>query len=170
MRKLGYIVHKIDTLSEWSGRGLFLLILVMIGTIMFEVVSRYLFNRPTMWSLDASTMVYGTYMIGAGAYALLHGAHIKMDLFYARWSKRTKAIVDVCTFPLFLLFGSILLWKSGIYGWQSFMRLEHAVTAWSPPIYYWKMTVPAAVLLILLQGVSKFIRDLTFAVSSKELK
>ena len=170
MRKLGYIVRKIDALSEWSGRVLFLLILVMVGIIMFEVVSRYIFNSPTMWCLDASTMVYGTYMIGAGAYALLHGTHIKMDLFYARWSDRTKATVDACTFPLFLLLCSILLWKSGVYGWQSYMRLEHAVTAWGPPIYPWKMTVPVAVLLILLQGVSKFIRDLTFAISGQELK
>jgi len=168
MRKLGYIVDKINALSEWSGKVLSLLILVMIGTMMCEIIARYVFNHPTMWGFEASTMICSTFMLGAGAYTLRHEAHVKMDIFYTRWSKRTRAIVDVCTFPLFFFFCSMLLWKSVVYGWQSCVRLEHATTAWGPPIYPWKMVIPLSVLLIMLQGTGKFIRDIVFIICNEE--
>jgi len=170
MNKLTYIVHKIDTLSEWSGKILFPLVLFLALTIVYEVISRFLFNRPTTWGTELSTMIYGVYVIAGGAYALLYAEHVRMDLLYSRWSKRTKAIVDSCTFPFFFLLCGVLLWKSGVYGWESVLRLEHSIrTPWAPPLYPWKMTIPVAALLILLQGMSKLIRDVTFAIKGREL-
>jgi len=142
----------------------------MIGTILFEVVARYAFNSPTIWSLETSTMLYATCVIGAGAYTLLHGAHVRMDAFYSRWPKRVKAIVDVCTFPTLLAFCGVLLYKASIEGWQSCVTWEHATTAWGPPIYPIKIMLTVAALLILLQGIANFIRDLTLAITGKELK
>ena len=68
-----------------------------------------------------------------------------------------------------MMFVAIILWKSASYGWQSFLIREHSVTAWSPPIYLWKLTVPLAALLLALQGIADFIRNLTFAISGKKL-
>jgi TRAP-type mannitol/chloroaromatic compound transport system permease small subunit len=146
------------------------LLFVLVGMVMFEVISRYVFNRPTIWGLEASTMVFGPFALISGAYALLHRGHVKMDIFYDRWSERTKAIIDACTFPLFLMFIGIILWKSAGYGWQSCMIREHSVTAWSPPIYLWKLTIPLAALLIAFQGIADFIRNVTLAVSGKTLE
>jgi len=170
MRKfLGRLVRKIDTLSHWSGNAMAVLLFVLVGIVMFEVISRYVFNRPTIWGLEASTMVFGPFALISGVYALLHRGHVKMDIFYERWSERTKAIVDLCTFPLFLIFVGIILWKSAIYGWQSFIIRERSVTAWAPPIYLWKLMIPLAALLLTFQGIGDFIRNLTYVLSGKKL-
>lgn len=169
MRVLSLIVSKIDAISEWSGRILFPLILVMMGVLIYEVVLRYVFNSPTVWAHEAATMTYGSYTVLGGAYVLLYNEHVRVDILYARCSKRTKAMLDVCTFPLVLLFCGLLLWKSAFFGWESCLRWEHSVTAWSPPISPWKMTVPIAFLLVVLQGISDFIRNLILALSGKEL-
>lgn len=166
---LDSLVRKIDNLTRWSGYILAALIFIITGVICFEVVARYFFNRPTNWAMELATMNFGTYMLGGGAWALLKGGHVKMDIFYNRWSPRTQAIVDACTFPLFIVFFAIIFWKSVFYGIESVQSLEHSHTAWGPPIYHWKMTLPIAVLLILLQGLADFIRNLTLAVTGKEL-
>ena len=170
MRKfLSRTVSRIDKVSRWSGYAMAVLLVVLVGMVMFEVISRYGFNRPTIWGLEASTMVFGPFALISGAYALLHRGHVKMDIFYERWSERTKAIVDSCTFPLFLIFVGIILWKSTSYGWQSLLIREHSVTAWGPPIYLWKMMIPLAALLLTFQGIGDFIRNLTYALSGKKL-
>jgi len=167
--KLSLIVSKIDAISEWSGKILVSLILALVGILMYEVVLRYVLNSPTVWAHETATMIYGSYTVLGGAYVLLYNEHVRVDILYARCSKRTKAILDVCTFPLLLLFCGVLLWKSTLFGWESCLILEHSVTAWSPPIYPWKMTVPVAFLLVVLQGISNFIRNLILALSGKEL-
>jgi len=169
MRKWGYIVHKIDALSEWSGRVLSFLVYAVIGMMIFEVVARYAFDKPTMWAVEASTMAFGAFVLGAGVYTHLHRDHVKMDVFYSRWSKRTKAIMDACTFPVFLTACSVLLWKSVFYAAQSYSIWEHSSSPWGPPLYPLKIMIPVVVLLMILQGISHFIRDLTFAITKKEL-
>ena len=168
-RLLAWIVNKIDTLSKWSGYILSGLVIVMGLIITYEVVARYFFNNPTNWAMELATMLFGTYMLGGGAWTLYRKAHVKMDIFYNKWRPRTRAIIDVLTFPFFLLFFSIMLWKSGSYGMQSVYSLEHSHTAWGPPIYHWKMTLPGAVFLIILQGLADFIRNLYCALTSEEL-
>ncbi len=169
-RYLSRIVRTIDRVTYLAGNVFAVLILVMIGIIMFEVVARYLLNRPTSWALQLSTMVFGTYMICGGGYALLHKAHVSMDMFYARWSKRTRAIVDSLTYLLFFVVFTLLLWKATKYGLESVAAREHSNSAWGQPLYHWKMTASLGIFLLLLQGVGNFIRSVNLAVTGKELK
>lgn len=169
MRNLVWLLHMIDSVSDWSGKILSWLVWGMIGIILFEVVARYAFDSPTNWAHESSTMVFGTFAIGAGAYTLFHKGHIRMDLFYTRWSDKTRAIVDVCTFFLFLGFCGVLLWHSAADAWRSVTVLEHTGTPFRPPVYHWKTLIPVAVALMLCQGLSDFIRNLVFAISGRKL-
>ena len=146
-----------------------LFFLAMIVTMMYEVIARYAFNSPTVWGMHVSTMLYSTSLLLVGGYCLLHKRHIRMDLFYARWSDRTKAIMDSCAFPLLLAFCGILMWKSGVFAWESTLRLEKPIHAWPNPLWPWKLMVPLAAFLFILQGTSQFIRDLKLAITGKEL-
>ncbi|MBA7540200.1 hypothetical protein ES705_32494 [subsurface metagenome] len=61
----------IDRLSQWLGRVSSFLIIAMTLLICYEVVARYIFNRPTIWAHEASAMVFGTYFVlGGGLYPL----------------------------------------------------------------------------------------------------
>ncbi len=167
--KLSLMVRVINSINTWSSRFLAGFIIVMIAAILTEVVARYFLNRPTIWAMELATMIFGTYMIGGGVWALIRGGHVRMDIFYNRWAPRTKAIVDCCTFPFFVIFFAIVMWKATVYGIESVVNQEHSQTAWGPPVYHWKMTVPLFVGLIILQGLSDFLKKLFFAVTGKEL-
>ncbi len=166
---LNKTVHLLDNLSRWSGKFLALLILLMISIVIYEVTARYLFNSPTNWALEAATMVFGTYMICGGAYTLFNKAHVAMDIFYMRWTDRTKAIVDCITYPIAAFFFGLILWKSWSYGIESVQMNEHSLSVWGPPLYHWKMTVPLGILLLMLQQLADFIRNLTLAITGEKL-
>ena len=163
------IVRKIEWVSLWSGRVLSLLVVAMVGIILWEVVMRYFFNAPTDWAMESATMIFGIYMMGGGVYTLLNGGHVKMDIVYDRWSKRKKAVADSLTFPLYLVFFSILFYLSMKYGLESLSMKEHSTSTWGPPLYPWKLTVPVIVLLMLGQGLAGFVKNLFLALTGKEL-
>jgi len=72
------------------------------------------------------------------------------------------------TWLLFFYFCGLLLWKGGEMAWDSFKVLETEPTAFAPPVYPIKMMIPLGALIILLQGLAKFIRDFNLAISGKE--
>ncbi|WP_051309130.1 TRAP transporter small permease subunit [Desulfogranum japonicum] len=160
-------VRIIDRMSLLSANLLSMLLLLMIFIVMYEVIARYLFNSPTSWALEAVTMVFGTYMIGGGAYAVLSKAHVNMDIFYTRWSKKNRAIVDACTFPLVAFYFSVMTWLAIRYAVESFTIAEHAPSVWGPPIYHWKIILAVGLALLWLQLISDFIKNLTFALTGE---
>ena len=169
MRKLASILRKIDTFSDWTGKVLSMLLLLMVGMLMYEVILRYVFNNPTIWAHETSLFMYGGMGILLGAHTLRHRGHVNLDLFYRRFSPRRKAIIDSVTALLFFCYCAVFLYFSWKYGLKSLYIREFSITIWGPPIYPVKMVIPVAVTLITLQGLVKFIRDLFFAIRGREL-
>ena len=153
------VLHFIDLLSEWIGKASAFLVLALSFVIGYEVVARYLFNRPTIWAHELSAMVFGAYIILGGAYLLSAGRHVNMDLIYGFLSPRKKALIDIITFWFFAIFCVALVWKGGDTAWYSISIREQARTTWSPPLYPIRLVLPIGAFLLLLQGVAKFIRD-----------
>ncbi len=155
-RFLGFI----DKLNEWVGRIFSILCLFMVAVIMLEVVLRYVFNNPTRWAHETSAMLFGAYFILTGGYLLRHRGHVNMDIFYNRLSLRGRAILDLCSAPFFFIFCGLILWEGGRMALASLLIFENTTSVWGPPWYPLKLTIPLGALLILLQGLAKFIRDL----------
>src|SRR5438093_13660237 len=102
-------VNIIDKFTDTTGTWVAWLNVPLVVAVAFEVISRYLFNAPTLWSFDVTYMLYGTiFMLGA-AYALHKGAHIRTDFFYEKWSAQTKGMVDSLSYLLFFFPSLIML-------------------------------------------------------------
>ena len=155
------IIRAIDTFSMWSGRVVGWLIIPLMAAMVYEVVARKFFLRPTIWASDTSYMLNGSlFMLGA-AYALVRGAHIRTDFFYRNWSPRTQGTLDALLYLLFFFPGIVLfLWAGWEFGYASWMQGERAITsAWRAPIYLLKMVIPIAAALLLVQGLSEFLKS-----------
>ena len=168
MRKVRAVLHLVDTINERFGKIISFLTVGMMGTIIVEVVLRYGFNSPTLWAHETAQFLYGAYCILGGAYVLLHKAHVNMDIVYARLSLRKRAILDLVTSSLFFLFIVVMLWQGVILASKAVAVLEVTTTAWAPPVWPVKLMLPLAALLILLQGIVRFVRDLETAVTGRE--
>ena len=168
MRVLVAIVNTIDNISEWSGKAVSFLIPIICFVMMYEVIGRYGLNAPTVWSFELSFFLCGTAIIVGGAYALRHGSHVNVDIVYARFSPRVRATLDVITAFVFFAFVGVMAWLSVDFAGKSVKYLEHSDSLWAPPVFPFKMMMPLGAWLITLQGFSKFIRDLTFAITGRE--
>src|SRR3989449_7840315 len=114
-------VRVIDKFTDTIGVWVAWLNIPLVLAVSFEVISRYAFNAPTLWSFDVTYMLYGTiFMLGA-AYALHKGAHIRTDFFYDKWSVKTRGLIDATSYIVFF-FPSIFMFLivSWNEAWYSF--------------------------------------------------
>jgi TRAP-type mannitol/chloroaromatic compound transport system permease small subunit len=154
------LVAGLDRFAEWTGALLCWLILVLVAVVVMEVVRRYAFNDPSIWAYDVSYMLYGTvFMLGA-AVTLRYHVHIRTDLFFARWPPRVQAMVDVAFYALFFFPGIILFLVAGWdKAYHSFSIMERAMASpWRPLLFPFRAVIPLAALLLVLQGVSEFLK------------
>jgi TRAP-type mannitol/chloroaromatic compound transport system permease small subunit len=74
---------------------------------------------------------------------------------------RTRRILRlVVHFPLILFFSATLTYMGAEYAWTSFRMWERSYSAWAPLVWPVKMMLPLGGLLLGLQAVSDFLRDL----------
>jgi len=166
MRRL---LHTIDRISDWSGKLVSYLLFVTMVVIGFELFMR-IFERPQIWVFDISLFTAGTVYVVGGAYALLEDRHVKMDILYVRLSARTRALLDLVTLPCFVLFCGVILWMGAVRGWESFLLNERLWTAFHPIVWPFRLMIPLGALLLLLQGLSKAVRDFHVVVTGETLR
>lgn len=170
VKKLKAVLNFIDSLNDRVGRILSYGVFFMFVLVLIEVIRRYFFNSPTVWGNELTQLIFGAYVILSGGYILRHGGHVNVDIFYSQLSDRWKAVVDIVTFVVFFLFSGIMLIYGSSFALESLTTYEHSQSAWNPPIYPFKLMIPLAALLLLLQGLTKLIRDVYFLVTGKHLQ
>lgn len=155
----------VDKLSEYAAKTFAWLILPMVVALFYEVVARYVFNAPTIWSYDLTYMLYGALFIMASAYALSVDRHVRIDVFYRLFPRRWKGIVDATLYiVLFFPVVGVLAVKGVDYAAHSWAQGEVSVAgAWRPPLYPLKSLFPVAMFILLLQGLVQFLRSLQLA-------
>lgn len=158
----------IDSISEWAGKCTSFLILPGIAVLAWEVISRYVLNQPTMWAHGTSQRLFAIYYVLGGAYVLRYRDHVNVDLIYSRFPPRTKAILDLITSLAFFAFCGVLLWQGLGFALTSLSQLEPDDTPWRAPVYPVKLMIPVGALLILLQGLANFSRNLVTAITGRK--
>ena len=155
------IVRAIDRFTDVTGYCVSWLNIPLVFAVAYEVIARYAFGAPTIWSFDVTYMLYGTiFMLGA-AYALHKGAHIRTDFFYEKWSVKTRGMVDSISYVLFFFPSLImLLAASANEAWYAFTIHETSEqTPWRPILWPYKSVVPLTCVLLMIQGISETIKS-----------
>lgn len=156
------ISNTIDTINSKVASVAKWLVLLLAVMNCYEVVMRYVFNKPSIWVYDMSYMLGGAFFVLGIGYTLLTQAHVRVDVFYIHWSKRTQAILDLfLTLLVFFPAFGVLLYKLIPWVIRSWERKEKASGSfWLPPIYPLKTIILIAVALLILQGVSEICKDI----------
>ena len=165
-------IRAIDRFTDFTGTLVALLGIPLVSGITYEVVARYAFDAPTTWAYEVTYQLYGTlFMLGA-AYALHKGAHIRTDFFWEKFSPRTKGIIDSVSYVVFFFPAFITLLvisaNEAHYAWV--IEEVSDQTPWRPVLWPFKAVVPLACLLLLIQGVSEFLKSFYEARTGVELE
>lgn len=150
----------IDRISAWSGKLFAWTVVLLTLLVCFDVTLRYILNAPNQWVFDIAYILYGLLFMMAGAYTLSRNGHVRADMMYRTLQPRTQAWFDLVLYVLFFLPGIAALVYAGIefsqISWT--MKEVSSVTSSGVPIYPYKMFIPIAGALLLLQGVAEIIR------------
>ena len=160
--RLARLVRAIDAVSTAAGWLAGWFIVPMTVAVMYEVIARYAFRAPTIWSYELGYMLYGAQFMLAAAYTLLKGGHIRTDVFYERWSAGTRATVDTVCYVLFFFPGMLCILYAGAVearqAWDIGERTGLRIIGVSVPMYALKSIIPLTAALLLLQGLAELIR------------
>jgi TRAP-type mannitol/chloroaromatic compound transport system permease small subunit len=136
------------------------LVYLIVPVMLIDVVMRYAFNAPTVWGMELATLLFGPYFLLAGPYVLHLKGHVAMDILRQRLNLRADRIMELVNLPIIIAFCGILLWFSVPAAIDSFNYGETSFSAWNPPIWWTKAAVPLALVLMLLQALTEFLRVL----------
>ena len=163
------LTRVIDKISGFTGRYVAYWSLIAPLVYCYEVFVRYALNSPTNWAHESMFLMFGMQYLLAGAFALREGGHVKVDILYTRAAPLTKAALDLMTSVFFFIFVLALIST----GWNFFAQSvnqelfffgegyanETSFTEWAVQYYPVKFTLALGGLLLLLQGISQFIKD-----------
>lgn len=157
-------VRYVDAFNALIGKIMMYVVFLMMAILLLSAIGRTVFNLSLIWTVETAQFTLAAYYLIGGAYSLLLQGHVRMDLLYSRWSPRTQAAVDAVTDVLFLFYLVVL-----VIGAVSSIdyALEYGQTsrsAWGPPLAPIKIAMGVGIVLMLLQGISRFFKDLAAAL------
>jgi len=156
------VLHGIDQLSKSVGHAFaWCIVILTLGTC-YEVFVRYALDDPTSWAFDMSYILYGALFLMSGAYTLSRNGHVRGDIFYRLMPFKIQASIELVLYVIFFFPGVIALMYSG-WGYAMDSIRLHEVSVNSPvgvPIWQLKLVIPAAGVLLALQGIAEVMRCL----------
>jgi TRAP-type mannitol/chloroaromatic compound transport system permease small subunit len=141
--------------------------LISVFAYYYEVVARFVFNSPTNWVHESMFLMFGMMYMLSGAYAYREDQHVRVDVLYSHFSVRGKAIADIITSVFFFIFMLTMLWTGYRFAADAVSLGEVSFTEWA--VQYWpvKLTIPIGAALMVLQGISKLIKDIMILTSGR---
>ncbi|MEA2994677.1 MAG: hypothetical protein QOG74_226 [Alphaproteobacteria bacterium] len=159
-RRLAEIADRIDRLTAAIGRTVMWCALAMVVLQVGVVLMRYVLGVGSIWLSEAIVYAHATLFMGAAAWTLQQGGHVRVDIFYADASPRSRAIVDLLgAIVLLLPFCGVLAWFALPYVERSWAILERSREASGLPlVFLLKTLIPVFAVLLGLQGIAQAIR------------
>jgi TRAP-type mannitol/chloroaromatic compound transport system permease small subunit len=157
---LQHTASLIDHLNAGIGSVAAWAVLVMVLVQFAIVMLRYVFGFGSLWMQESLHYLLAMLVLFAAPWTLQANGHVRVDIFYADASTRTKAKIDLAGSLLLLIpFMAAVIWFSWSYASRSWAIMEGSREAGGIPlVFLLKSSIPAFAMLLLLQGVAQAFR------------
>jgi TRAP-type mannitol/chloroaromatic compound transport system permease small subunit len=162
---------KLDQFSEFSGKLVSWLVLVMVLLVSYDVAMRYFFLSGSVALQEMEWHLFSLIFLIGAAYTLKHDDHVRLDLFYKSkfMNDQRRAWVNLSG-SLFLLipFCILIIVTAWPFIYQSYIHLEGSPDPGGLP-YRWilKASIPLGFALLLLQGIADIAKNLNIILGEK---
>ena len=161
MKAARKIIALIDGLNRWAGSFAGWIGLLMVLVVVCDVIMRYLFSISYVFIQELEWHLFGVLFLSGAGYTLSRDSHVRVDVFYQRFSEKNKAWVNLLGVLFFLLPGCFMVIDTS---W-GFAANSFAIGETSPDPgglharYILKSFIPAGFALIFLQGISMALKS-----------
>lgn len=154
MRLLAWI----DNGSLFLGKVASMLVWAGAAVLVWEVVARYVFGAPTVWAHGYTQRIFGAYFILIGAFTLIRGGHVRVDLFIGAQGTRRRAALDLVNCCFLLIWVAALTWQGWLFFEDALVWGERDDSALGHKMWPIKFCLFAGAALMLLQGLVELAR------------
>ena len=154
----------VDKTNDFIGMGASLFNHLLVWLICVDVLMRYFFSASEIWIMEVEIYFYAfIFLLGAG-FAFRHDRHVRVDVFYAKMSERSQALIDVLGGILFLLpWTAVVIAVSYQYAAMSFRIGEGSSQPGGLPwLWILKSLICIGFLLLFVQGLANIFRAVLF--------
>lgn len=152
---------RIERVVDAVGAATAWISLVIVGLMATNVLLRYLFSVGSVWSQELEWHLLVPLVLFGMSYTLRHGDHVRVDILYAKFSDRTKVIVDLVSALLTAAISVIVIWLSIKYVQQAYVIDEGSPDPGGiPHRYIIKSLIPIGFALLFAQSIAVAIRCL----------
>ncbi len=167
-----FCIDAINSINEWVGKIISWFSLFMVINTFIIVLLRYVFDIGWVAMQESVTYMHAiVFMLGA-AYTLKHNAHVRVDIVYQLFSRKTQAWID-CLGTLLLLFPItfFIIYSSWEYVSDSWAIQEGSRNSGGlPAVYLLKTSIILMAILLALQSIAMFLQNLFLALGLTEEK
>jgi TRAP-type mannitol/chloroaromatic compound transport system permease small subunit len=155
------VVRAIDRLIDLVGRAVAWLSLAIVLLMATNVVLRYAFSVGSVWSQELEWHLLAPLVLFGMSETYQKGEHVRVDVGYARFSPRTRLLVDTISAALCVAISVLVVWLSLKYVQQSYVIDERSPDP-GGLTHRWvlKALIPAGFVLLALQGSAQFAKGI----------
>lgn len=154
-------VKGIDALTERVGRLTAWVTVLLVLLVVYDVVMRYSFQVTTAAMVELEWHLFSLIFLLGASYALKHDKHVRVDVFYHRWSPKRQSWINLLGQLLFVIpFSAVWLRSSLRFAQNSYIIRETSPNPDGLPAWYLiKAVMVLAALLLLLQSIAELLRQ-----------
>lgn len=159
---LSCIAVFIDKITDFLGHAVKWLTLLMVVLTFVIVTLRYGFNIGYIAMQESVLYLHATVIMLGAAYTFKEDGHVRVDIFYQKFTDKQKALVNA---------GGVLLLLIPVCLFFFFISLDYVVSSWSimeksseagglPLVFVNKTLLLLLPITLLMQGLSQLCKDI----------
>ena len=102
------LISFIESLIRFFARIAGVLVVALSLLILYQAINRYLFNDSSIMIQELQWHIFDILFLLGLSYTLQTDKHVRVDIFYANFSKKTKAIINIIS-QLFLILPFVII-------------------------------------------------------------
>jgi TRAP-type mannitol/chloroaromatic compound transport system permease small subunit len=156
------IIHRLESFSEWIGKIAAACVMLLIALVLFDTFGRYLFSSGSIALQELEWHLHDFIFLLGISYALKHNAHVRVDLFYEKFSPALKAWVNIAGILFLIIPFSVFIVYTGL----EFAQDAYAMGEVSPNPgglgyrFAIKSAIALAFLLVIFQAASELLKSI----------
>ena len=153
----------IDKLNERVGHIVYWAVLIAVIVSAGNAIVRYGLHTSSNAWLEIQWYLFSAVFLLCAGYTLLRNEHIRIDIIFGLFSRRTQIWIDIFGTVFFLLpMAIMIMWLSWPVFWNSYVGGEMSMNAGGLIRWPVKLLLPVGFLLLVLQGFSELIKRVAF--------
>jgi len=156
------MLHIVDKLMRYIAYFTAFILALLVVLVVFDATNRYLFSHGSTALQELEWHFFDIVILFSIAFTLRHNAHVRVDIFYDRFSPKTQAFINIISVILFVLPLSFLIIYIGV-GFVEMSFVQHEASSDPGGLKYrWivKSLMPLGFIFLSLQAVKELISDI----------